>query len=268
MGQEFPIEVKVGNNSITAQEELYKALPDGYTLLVGTIITNSLVPVAHRKKFPFDYDATVLPVTRIADFPSILVTSPSTPAATLKELVELHKAKSTPLKNGTDFAGSTSHLASVLLGSAHGIRVEQVFINGATGLLNAVSTGEIDTVFLNSGTAGPAVLGGRVKALAVTGDKRLSEFPDVPTMSEAGFGGFAEGMWQGLFARNGTPSHIVKLLHEAVVKAMNSTQARSDFGKANASITLSKSSDEFSTELKAERVRWEKALSQAGLFLD
>jgi tripartite-type tricarboxylate transporter receptor subunit TctC len=267
-GQAFPIDVKIGNNSITAQEELYKATSDGYTLLVGTIITNSLVPVAHRRKFSFDYYAAIVPVARLADFPSILVTSPTNPADTIKGLLELRKSASAPLKNGTDFSGSTSHLASVLLGNAHGIRVEQVFINGATGLLNAASNGAIDIVFLNSGTAGPAVKAGKVKALAVTGDRRLADFPNVPTMNEAGFGGYASGMWQGLFARSGTPTDLIKRLHQVVAKAMTSDHARAEFSKANATITLSSTSEQFAAELKIERAQWEKALEQAGLVLD
>ncbi len=267
-GQPNPIEVKIGNNSIAAQEELFKAPPDGYTLLVGTVITNSLVPVVHRKKFSFDYDANILPVTRLANFPIMLVTSPSNPASTLKQLVEFHRNSAVPLRNGTDFAGSTSHLASVLLGADHRIRVSQVFINGANGLLDAVSAGKIDTVFLNSSTAGPAVKARLVKPLAVTGDRRLDSFPDVPTMDEAGFGGYAVGMWQGLFARRGTPEQMVRLLFRDVVKAMRADGALNALKKADAAVVLSDSPEQFAAELRIERARWEKALAQAGLVTD
>ncbi len=267
-GQPVLIEAKVGNNSLVAQDALYASKPDGYTLLVGTNLTNSLVPVAHRKKFTFDYDASILPVTRLADFPSILVTAPGNPAATLKALIERHKSNSTPLKNGTDFSGSTSHLASVLLGKAQGIRVEQVFINGAVGLLNAASTGEIDMVALNTGTATPAVKAGKVKALAVTGDKRLADFPAVPTLNEAGFGDYASGIWQGLFVRHGAPAEVIKRLHQVVAKAMTSDVARAEFAKANATITLSDTPEQFAAQLKVERARWVQALQQAGLVFD
>ena len=101
-----------------------------------------------------------------------------------------------------------------------------------------------------------------------SGAKRLADFPDLPTMEEAGYGGFASGNWQGLFARRGTADDVVQRLFQTVSRAMASETARAEFGKALAAITVSGSPAQFAEQLMAERGRWVKGIEQAGLSFD
>lgn len=265
LGQPFVVEPKLGDFGIAALRELADA--DAYTLMVGSVNTNSIAPVVFRRKMPFDYDARIVPVSRITDFPSVFVTRNSVPANTVQEFIEYARATCGKMRNGTDWIGSYADIDAVILGKAAGIEVENVErpAAGADGLLAALLDAEIDMIFLNARTAGMAINAGKIKALAVTGPSRLAGFPDVPTMAESGFKGIGTSHWHGLFASRRTPAEVVRLLHASVVQALDSDEAKAAFGKAGARLVPSASPERFAAEIKAEMAQWERVTAEIRL---
>lgn len=267
LGQPFVVENKVGDFGIAAMRELLNA--DAHTLLVGSVNTNSIAPIVFRRKMQFDYQAAVTPVSRLAEFPSALVIRPSVPASTLPEFIEYAKKTWGRVRNGTDWIGSYPDIDGLILSKAASLEVVNVpKAGGADGLLAALIAGEIDMVFLNVRTAGMAAQAGRVKALAVTGPRRVPTFPDVPTMGESGYENIGTTHWHGLFAPSRTPSTIVRLLHATAVQALEADEAKAAFRKAGARVAPSASPEAFTAEIKAEMAQWERVTAEIKIVVD
>jgi tripartite-type tricarboxylate transporter receptor subunit TctC len=266
LGQPFVIEHRLGDYGIAALREL--AAADAYTLLVGSVNTNSIVPVLFRKRLPFDYESSIVPISRLTEFPSIFVTRASVPGDTVQEFIEYARATWGRIRNGTDWIGSYADIDAVILGKRVGIEIVNVErpAGGADGLLEALVNSELDMIFLNARTAGAAIRSGKIKGLAVTGPVRLPGFPKIPTMAEAGLAGIGTSHWHGLFASRRVPAEIVTRLHASVVRALDSEEARTAFGTAGARLVPSASPAEFAAEVRAEMTEWEKV--RADLALD
>jgi len=260
LGQPVTLDVKPGNFGINALGELV-GQSDGYTLMVGSVITNSMTPVLHRQDIKFDYDKEIMPITRLADFPSVVMVSPSAPANTVKDFLNSLKSGSGKLTLGTDFIGTFVDVDTIMLAKTAGLKVAyHPNPNGATGVLADLVAGKSNIAFLNVATASANV--GKFKPLAVTGARRLANFAAVPTMTEAGYAGIGTSNWQGLFASRHTPADVVQRLHEAAVKAMNSAEAKAAFDKVNAAITTSETPAKFASEIKIEMATWQQLLPE------
>jgi len=264
LGQPFVVESRVGDFGIAAMRALLDA--DAYTLMVGSVNTNSIAPIVFRKRIDFDYSAHIRPVSRLAEVPSVLVTRPVVPADTVREFIEYGKRTWGRIRNGTDWIGSYPDIDGLLFARAAGFEIVNVAKSGgAQSLLAAVISDEIDMLFLNARTAGLAARARKVKALAVTGSSRLSNLPEVPTMAESGFPGIGSTHWQGLFMSNGTPDEIVRLLHRAVVRALSGNEIKATFANMGARVTPSESPEQFAAEIAAEMVQWERVTAEIKL---
>ncbi len=259
LGQPFTVEAKNGNYGINAMQHLVDNA-DGYTLLVGNLTSNSMTPVLHRERMGFDYRHEILPVSRVAEFPSVVMTQPFFPADTLAGFLAHLKKSSGKLVYGTDFLGAYVDVDAIALGEASGLEVAYHATDGASGILADLVAGRIDVAFLNAATASANV--GKFKPLAVFGPCRLANFPNAPTMAEAGFEGIGTGNWQGLFAPRRTPSAIAHLLHRSVVAAMSTDNAKAAFRSVDARITTSVSPEAFAAEIEAEMVKWRRMIPQ------
>jgi tripartite-type tricarboxylate transporter receptor subunit TctC len=256
--QPVRVEPKTGNFGINALADIV-GKTDGYTLMIGSIITNSMTPVMHRQKIGFDYDKEILPITKLAAFPSVLMTAPSMPADNVKDVLARLKGSSGRLRFGTDFPGTYVDVDFIMLGKAADLKVSIRSANGALAILNDLVEGKIDMAMLNVATA--TANQGKYKPLAVTGTRPLSNFPTVPTMAQAGFPQIGTSNWQGLFAAR-VPPDIIVALHKAAVEAMNSPRSKEEFAKINAEITTSEAPAKFAAEIKAERASWEKLVPE------
>jgi tripartite-type tricarboxylate transporter receptor subunit TctC len=259
LGQPVGLETHAGRFGINALQQLV-GNTDGHTLMVGTIITNSMTPVVHRVDMEFDYGNEIFPVTRLADFPLVVLVSLSAPVDTLGDFLAHQVRHSGRLRFGTDFLGSPGSVDFIALGRPLGLRVSYRATNGALGILNDLVAGKTDIAMLNVATASQEI--GRCKALAVTAAHRLANFPDVPTMAEAGYPGIGTGMWQGLFAPRRLSPGIVRLLHGAAVAAISSDQSRAMLDRVNAEVAISDSPEIFAAEIDAEMIRWEKVIPE------
>jgi len=252
--QPVNVQPKTGNFGINAISEIV-GKTDGYTLMVGSIITNSMTPVMHRSEIRFDYDKEIVPITKLAAFPSVVMAAPTMPADVLKDVLARLKSGSGRLRFGTDFPGTYVDVDFIMLGKAADLKVSIRPANGALAILNDLIEGRIDLAMLNVATATANI--GKYKPLAVTGTRRLSNFPAVPTMEEAGFPRIGTSNWQGLFAARVSPD-IAGALHGIAVEAMNSPGAKAEFAGINAEVTTSQSREKFTGEIRDEMANWEK----------
>jgi tripartite-type tricarboxylate transporter receptor subunit TctC len=257
--QPVKVEPKTGNFGINAIREII-GKTDGTTLMVGSIITNSMTPVMHRGEIDFDYDREVVAITKLATFPSVLMTRPSNPASTVADALAQLKSGSGQLRFGSDFPGTYVDVDFIMLGKVADLKVSIRSANGAIAILNDLVDGKIDMAMLNVATASANV--GKFKPLAVTGPARLANFPDVPTMAEAGFAQIGTSNWQGLFAARGTPTELVRTLHKAAIEAMSTATARQEIAKVDAAVVTSETPEKLAAEIKAEMATWERLVPQ------
>ena len=254
-GKRVTVEPKTGHFGINALRHLVDN-PDGYTVLVGNLTSNSMTPVFHRDKMGFDYLQEIAPITKLADFPSVVMTQVSFPADTLADFLAHLKKTSGRLVYGTDFLGAYVDVDAINLGKASGLRVAYHATDGASGILADLLASRTDVAFINVATATQNI--GKFKPLAVYGARRLPNFPTVPTMAEAGFAGIGTGNWQGLFASRRTPPDILARLYGAAVAAMSTASAKDAIKSVDAAIATSASPEAFSTEIKNEMAVWER----------
>jgi tripartite-type tricarboxylate transporter receptor subunit TctC len=267
LGQPFVLEQKEGDRGIVALRELAGA--DPYTLMVGSVNINSIVPVLFARRLGFDAGSAIAPVSKLTEFPSLLVVRAAVPARTLAEFLEHAKKTRRGVRNGTDWIGSYPDIDGVFLARAAGIELVNVpEPGGADGLLAALTSGKIDMVFLNARTSRRGIEAGAIKPLAVTGAARLRGFPDVPTMAEAGFAGIGTPHWQGLFAPGTAPAGIVGLLHRAATEALGVPELRAAFETVDVRVTPSASPAQFAAEIRAEQARWSRIKDDVELSVD
>jgi tripartite-type tricarboxylate transporter receptor subunit TctC len=234
--------------------------------MVGSVNINSIVPVLFERRLGFDATAAITPVSRLTEFPSLLVVNAAVPVRTLAEFLAYAKRTWGKVRNGTDWIGSYPDIDGLFL--ARAAKVELVNVpepGGADGLLAALIGGQIDMVFLNARTSRRGIQAGAIKPLAVAGPVRLTGFPDVPTMAECGFPGIGTPHWQGLFAPGGTPAGIVGLLHRTVVQALGVAEVRAAFEPVDVRVTPSRSPEAFAAEIRAEQARWREVKAEIDL---
>ncbi len=201
-----------------------KSAPDGYTIVLAT----SSIAVSPALYLSPGYDAVrdLAPVARLTTIPNILIVHPSVPAKTLRQFINLARASPGKLNFGSGGAGTTNHLANELLKHLEKINIVHVPYKGVTLAMTAMMGGEVDEVVMPVTTAIAQVRAGKVRALAVLGERRITALPGVPTAKEAGVDGFVMPVWYGMFAPAATPRDIVSRLHRELVRALEAPDIR------------------------------------------
>ena len=267
LGQSFIVENKPGAFGILALEELARSKADGYTLMIGNVSTNCITPMLFVKKMTFDYWASIVPVTRLADLPAFLIaTTKDFPPNTVKDFIAYAKARPGQLKYATVGVGSFPHYDMLNFDRKAGLDMIAVPIkNGAGEVVTDMAKGEEQVAFLNVATTAPLIKAGNLKPLAAVADSRLGDYPNVPTMAEVGYPGIGTQQWQGLFVRAGTPKPIVDALFKAATAALFSPQAKKVFTPQYIRSVPSKSPEEAKTWLHDESQVWRKTIDEANL---
>jgi tripartite-type tricarboxylate transporter receptor subunit TctC len=258
LGQPVVIEAKPGAAGRIAVDYVAGAAPDGYTLLVANNGANAIVP-AGRDAGAIDPARRFAPIIMLARLPIVVAASPTLGIDTLPALIDRARSQPGKLSYASGGIGSTSHTAAVLLFKRAGVRLVHVPYAGTSAAVKDVLSGEVPVIFTHLGTVASLVRTGRLRALAVTGDHRMAEFPEVRTVAEAGYPGFDVTTWHGLVAPLGTPHAIIARLHGAMTRAVESPEVRSQLA-AMGMEPLSSSPEEFANAI-AEDVRiWAEAL--------
>ena len=223
LGQTVVVENRPGAATVIGTELVAKAEPDGYTLLASdsAFVIN---PSLFKDKLPFDTLKDFTGVTMMATAPVLLVTHPSVPAKSLAELLAAAKAKPGSLNYASGGNGTSTHLAAELMKLAAGVDITHIPYKGTGPAMNDLLGGQVNMQFAGISTAKQHVEAGKLRAMALTGEKRNPAMPDVPTFSEVGVKGVDADSYWGVYAPAGTPPEIVKTLNEHFVKALKSPE--------------------------------------------
>jgi len=261
-GQQFFVENKPGAGNMIGIEAVARSAPDGYTLLMtaSTLALNSVL----FKKVPYDPVRDFAPITLTATAPNVLLVHPAVPAQSLAEFIALAKAKPGALSYGTPGIGTSPHLSMELLKSMAGIDLQHVPYKGTAAAVTDVIGGQIAATFANALTAKPQVDAGRVRALAITGPRRIEALPGVPPVAEAGVPGYEAMQWYGLLAPAGTPAAIVARLNGEALKALRSAEMKERLA-ADGAEPLGGSPAEFAALILRELDKWTRVARAAGI---
>jgi tripartite-type tricarboxylate transporter receptor subunit TctC len=207
-GQPVLVENKGGAAGQIGADIVAKAKPDGYTILMGNIGTQAINPSLYPK-MPYDPDKAFAPITLVAELPLAMMVNPNVPAKSVKEFVALAKAQPGKLSYSSSGAGGGPHLAAEMFKDASGAFILHVPYRGGGPAIADLLAGHVQLSFMTVLEASGNIKAGKLRALAVTSDKRVSALPDVPTLAESGLPGFNSISWIGLLAPAGTPKDIV-----------------------------------------------------------
>lgn len=224
-GQNVVVENKPGAGGNIGADFVAKAVPDGYTVVMGALSTHAVNPSLYSK-MPYDAQRDFAPITRVAITPNVLVVNPSLPVNSVKELIAYAKAHPGQLSFGSGSTGSAGHLAGELFKVDAGIDMVHVPYKGAAPAMQALLAGDTQLMFDNLANAMAQVKAGTLRALAVTTAERSKLAPELPTMAEAGVAGFDISTWFGLFAPAGTPTEIIGKWNADVVRILDSPEMR------------------------------------------
>ncbi len=266
LGQQFVVDNRGGANGNVGSEVAAKSTPDGYTLLV-TASTNLTINPGLYRKMPFDVQRALAPISILATQPTILVVHPTLPVTSVKTLVALAKARPGQLNFGSAGAGSSGHLAAELFKMVTSVDIVHVPYKGTGPATTDLLGGQIPLMFNNLPPSLPLVKSGRLRALAVTGEKRSPAAPQLPTMIEAGYPGVVMTLWNALFAPAGTPPEILARLHAEVIRASRMQDIR-DRLTAEGTEALTTTPAELADNIRSETVRWAKVIKAANVALE
>ena len=261
LGQPVVIENKPGGSMIIAAELAAKSAPDGYTLLMGNLITHSLNPHLF-KSLSYRPDEDFMPVTMLSGGPLVLVVPPELPVKTLPELLAYAKANPGKLSYGAIGQSSPARIVMEQLAVNHGAQFEYVGYKATAQYLQDLMAGRLQLAMNYWLVIGAQVRAGKLRAIAVAGPRRLEVAPEIPTFEEAGFPGIDGSSWQGLFVPAGTPSAIVRRLNAETLRVLQTPEIRNAIIEQGSEVGGS-SPEEFAAYVRADRARWKKAVSDA-----
>jgi tripartite-type tricarboxylate transporter receptor subunit TctC len=225
MGQPFVVENKAGAGTVVGTAFAASAAPDGYTLLTG-LTANMAVNPSLFTKLAYDPIRDFTPVGMLATFPFAVVVSNNFPAHSIKELIEMAKAKPGDINFASGGNGTGQHLSTELFELEAGIKMTHVPYRGATPAYADVMSGQTPVFFDNLASALGQIQGGSVRALAVTGKERSPLLPNVPTVAESGLPEYDYEVWFGLWAPKNTPKPIVEKLYAEIQKALDNPDVK------------------------------------------
>jgi tripartite-type tricarboxylate transporter receptor subunit TctC len=264
-GQPFVVLNKPGAFGMLAIDEMVKAAPDGYTLMIGNVSTNSITPIIYAKKMNLDYAKSVVAVSNLVDVPAFLLvtTADNFPVKSVPELIAYAKKNPGKVRYGTVGIGSYPHYDMAYFAKRAG-DLDLVALpnkNGASGVIQDMLRGDVQAAFLNVASTAGQVQAGKFRALAVVNRTRLKEYPDIPTMKEIGYADVGTVAWNGLFAPAATPKPVLEALFAAVSKALKSPEAIEKLQKQNFNVVPNKSLADAKVWLDGEMKHWQTITS-------
>ena len=265
MGQPIVIENRAGANSNIGSALVAKAAPDGYTVLYNTSAV-TLSPALY-KSIGYDLKRDLAPVALTAVVPLALVVSNDVPANNVKEFIAYARSRPGKLSYGSAGNGNITHLGAYQLARSTGIEAVHIPYKGSAPADVDLAAGQIQFMTETINSVIPFIKDKRIKLLAVTTPKRISLFPDVPTLAEAGVPGSEAGAWQGLMVPAKTPRPVVDRLNAEVNKALQSAEVRAKLASQGTE-PLGSTAEEYAAYIDRELLRWSRVVKEAGVTLE
>ena len=266
LGQPVVVENKPGANTIIGADAAARSAPDGYTLFMGSSASLAVNRLLYEK-LPYDPRRDFAGVTLVAQSPLVMEVNAAVPAKTVKEFVELAKAK----PGGYSFAsvgnGNPLHLAGELFNTVAGIDTIHVPFNGSAPALTALLGGHVQLMYDVVLTSEPHIRAGKLRALAVTGTKRLPILPGVPTVAESGYPGYEAGIWFALVVPKATPAAIVQRLNAETTKILRQPDMKTRFDSLALELIPS-APDEVQQFADQEQARWARVIRDRNIRLE
>lgn len=273
MGQSFVVDNKGGAGGNIGADIVAKSAPDGYTLLMGTVGTQSINKWLYAK-MPFDPQKDLQPITLVAGVPNVMVVNAEKAAArninTVADFVKYAKANPGKLNMASSGNGTSIHLAGELFKSMTGVYMTHFPFGGSNPALLSLLSGDMDVMFDNLPSAMPHIKSGKLKALAVTSSTRSAALPDVPTVEQVGgpsLKGFEASSWFGLLAPAGTPMDIVNRIQQETAKAL-ATPAMKERLQAQGAIPSGNTPQQFAQMIDRELKKWQPVVKASGAKVD
>lgn len=262
MGQQVVVENKPGAGGVVAGQQVAKSGADGYTLLMGSIGMLSISPNL-RNDLPYVVERSFAPVALVSATPNVIVAHPSFKPGTVRELIEAAKASPGKIAFASSGQATSTHLSGELFQAMTGTSLVHVPYRGGAPALNDLLAGQI-TLMFDTMASVPSVRSGKLKAIAITGDKRSPLLPEVPTVAEAGLPGYRTVSWNGILAPAGTPKDVIAKLNAEINKALASPEVQKSLA-TDGSEPRGGSPEEFGRFIAEETQRWGKLIKDAGI---
>jgi tripartite-type tricarboxylate transporter receptor subunit TctC len=265
LGRGVFVENKPGASGIVAIEEMARARPDGYTIMIGNISTNGLTPVLLAKKLKIDYERDVQIVTQLADVPVFFLAT-TTPFSsdhfspkTFAEFLAYAKAHPGKVRYGSAGIGSYQQINTEILARRAGLELVHIpFKGGGAEIIRDLANGDIHVSWFNITNPIGMMKAGRVRALAIAAEERLAQHPDVPTLAEVGYPGMRASQWVAAFAPSGVPPDIVETLRKAFLKAMTVPDMQEAFARGGMLVPRQASIEDPRGWLREEMASWKR----------
>jgi len=265
LGQQVVVDNRGGAGGTIGTEAVARAAPDGYTLLLSD--NSFTISPGLYAKLPYDPLTDFIHVSQIAESPSMMVGRLKPPVKTLKELVNLARAKPGGFTFGSGGQGSSAHLAMELFLNVAGVKMLHVPFKGVAASLVEVVADRIDLSIASLASGAPHVINERAQGLGVSGRERSSLLPGVPTFAEAGFPGYNMSYWWGIAAPIGTPPQIVSRLNREIARAADKPALKDVFQKQGA-VAVTSSPADHTRRVNAEIQTWRDIIAKAGVKLE
>lgn len=266
-GQPVVVENRAGANNLIAAEHVAKSEPDGYTLFLSPESTFVINPGLYSK-LPYDPGKSFAPVSGLISIHQALMVSTSLPVQSVKELIGLAKARPGELTYGSFGVGSSGHLNMEMLQAMAGVKFTHVPYKGATPALTDLTAGHLSMMFISVSSAVPQWKAGKARMLAVGSGKRLSQFPEVPTVIESDLPGFEATSWFGLFTTGGAPREVVGKINAEVQRIFGEPVFREKFILPNMFEPITGTPEQFAEFIRVEARKWGRILREAKIKLD
>lgn len=262
----FLVDNKPGANGNIGMDAVAKSRPDGYTIGMGQTANLAINP-ALIPRMPFSVAKDLVPVALVAELPTVMVVRSDSPWKSLDDAVKAARAKPGEIKQALAGNGTVGHLAGEMLSRRAGIQVLNIPYKGAAPAITDLIGGQTDYMFATPQSVAGMIKGGKLRALAVTSQKRLSFLPDVPTVAESGYRDFVAMDWKAVVAPAGTPADIVQRLNAEVTKALAQPALIATL-EAEGSVPMTGTPEQAARFIRAEQDKWGSLIREAGIKPD